>query len=214
MDDEARAVARDAPEAHVTRLAFISDVHGDAHALRDALRQIADLGADQVLCCGDLVDYGRFPEETIALLRDRGVPCIRGNHDRWALRRPGEAAASDLGDDALAFLRALPAERRLDVDGSRLIVTHASPGSDVRGIDRDASADELAAILDVARADVLVVGHTHVPFVRRLVDGRVLLNPGALLRDPGPSCNVPAPGTFAVVDLLTRNFTIHRATRA
>lgn len=100
-------------------------------------------------------------------------------------------AAWDLSADAMAFLRSLPTERRLDVDGVRVLVTHARPGNDMQGIHKDASVDELAAILDAASADFLIVGHTHVPFVRRLGDGRVVMNLGALLRDPAPGCELP-----------------------
>jgi predicted phosphodiesterase len=46
----------------MTRLAFISDVHADVHAVRDALRRIDELGVECIFCCGDLVDYGLFPE--------------------------------------------------------------------------------------------------------------------------------------------------------
>lgn len=195
----------------MTRIAFISDVHGDVHALRDALRSIDEYGAAAVFCCGDLVDYGLFPDETLLLLKARGVLCVRGNHDRWALKPGGEAAALELGADAMAFLRSLPVERRLEVDGMRVLVTHARPGSDMQGIDKDASGDELAGILDAAGADLLVVGHTHHPFVRRLGDGRVVVNPGALLRDPGHGCDLPTPGTFACADMLIRDFKIERA---
>jgi putative phosphoesterase len=197
----------------VTRLAFITDIHADVHALHDALRRIDELGISSIMCCGDLVDYGLFPEETIALLRERGVLCVRGNHDRWAVKPGGDAASWDLTPDAMKFLRSLPTERRLDIDGARVLVTHARPGSDMLGIDRDASADELAAILDTTGADILVVGHTHAPFVRRLGDGRLVMNPGALLRDPGPGCDVATPGTFGEIDVLFRTCTIHETRR-
>lgn len=194
----------------MTRLAFISDVHADVHALRDALRRIDALGITAIYCCGDLVDYGLFPEETLRLLKEHGVLCVRGNHDRWALNPGSDTAAWNLSADSMAFLRSLPTERRLEVEGMRVLVTHARPGNDMQGIHKDAPADELAAILDAARADFLIVGHTHVPFVRRLDDGRVVMNPGALLRDPGPGCEVPAPGTFGEAYVLVRKFTIHR----
>lgn len=79
-----------------TRLAIISDVHADVHALRDALAQIDKLKVDQILCCGDLVDYGLFPEETLTLLRERGVVAIRGNHDRWAIQEGRDTSGWDL----------------------------------------------------------------------------------------------------------------------
>jgi predicted phosphodiesterase len=139
---------------------------------------------------------------------------LHSESDRWALIADGDMAAWDLSADAMAFLRSLPTERRLDVDGTRVLVTHARPADNMDGIGVDAAPDELAATLDAANADILVIGHTHVPFVRRLGDGRVVMNPGALLRDPGPGCDVATPGTFGEIDVLLRACTVHETKRA
>ena len=195
----------------MTRLAVITDVHADVHALRDALAQIDQLSVDQILCCGDLLDYGLFPEGTLTLLRERRVVTIRGNHDRWAVESGGDASGWDLTDASVAYLESLPTSWRKNIDGARVVLAHARPGSDMQGIPADATAQELAEILDEAGADVLIVGHTHVPFVRRLGDGRIVANPGALLRDPAPGCDVATPGTFAVFDGMTRQVTVRRA---
>lgn len=194
----------------MTRLAVLTDINADVHALRDALAQIDQLGVAQILCCGDLVDYGLFPEETLSLLRERRVVTIRGNHDRWALQHDS-MSATDLSESSLEYLDSLPTAWRKLVDGMRVVLAHARPGSDMQGIPADATAQELAEILDDARADVLIVGHTHVPFVRRLDDGRIVANPGALLRDPAPGTDVTTPGTFAILDALTREVTVLRA---
>ena len=50
------------------RIALFSDVHADLHALHDALSRIDALRCDLIVCAGDLVDYGLFPEETLELL--------------------------------------------------------------------------------------------------------------------------------------------------
>jgi predicted phosphodiesterase len=82
----------------MTRLALLSDVHADVHALRDALSQVDRLGVDRVVCCGDVIDYGLFPDETIALLRERRIATVRGNHDRWALARGVDMSGWDLSE--------------------------------------------------------------------------------------------------------------------
>jgi predicted phosphodiesterase len=56
-----------------------------------------------------------------------------------------------------------------------------------------------------------IVGHTHAPFIRRLANGGIVANPGALLRDPAPGTEVQTPGTFAILDVMTRTFAVHRA---
>ncbi len=122
------------------RLAIISDVHADLHALRDALSQAERAGCDAVVCAGDLVDYGVFPEETIALLIERGIPCIRGNHDRWAVGRgradepragvdvaPHDASGWDLSPATLQFLTGLPTRWDAVIEGVRVAVRHGNP---------------------------------------------------------------------------------------
>lgn len=195
----------------LTRLAVITDVHADVHALHDALAQIDQLGVDQILCCGDLVDYGLFPDETIALLRERRVVTIRGNHDRWTLEPGGPTRTWDLSPASVTYLEALPTGWRKLIDGARVVLAHARPGSDMRGIASDMPALELIELLDEAGADILLVGHTHEPFIRRLSEGRFVANPGALLRDPAAGVDVLTPGTFAILDAATREYIVHRA---
>jgi putative phosphoesterase len=208
------------------KLAVISDLHADVRALADALAQIERLGCDEVVCAGDVLDYGRFPERTIALLQERRIPTIRGNHERWALSEGHDAGGWRLTTRAIEFLESLPASWTRRIDDVCVAVWHARPRSDMKGIYPDASAAELASQLDRAEADVLVVGHTHVPFAR-FVDRRLVCNPGALLRDPAETMEggrlfdresgkfVPAPaaggGTFGVLESPTLRFTVHRA---
>ena len=61
-----------------TLLGIITDLHADLGALRAALDRLDALGVDRVVCAGDIVDGGDQPEEVIALLRKREIPCIRG----------------------------------------------------------------------------------------------------------------------------------------
>lgn len=208
------------------KLAIISDLHADVHALRGALAQIERLGCDEIVCAGDVLDYGRFPERTIALLQERRIPTIRGNHERWALSEGHDSGGWRLTTRAIEFLESLPASWTRRVDDVRVAVWHARPRSDMKGSYPDASAAELASQLDRAEADVLVVGHTHVPFAR-FVGRRLVCNPGALLRDPaepmeggmlfdpasGKFAPAPAPGggTFAVLEPAMMRFTVRRA---
>jgi hypothetical protein len=57
------------------------------------LRRSTGSGSTRSWCCCDLVNYGLFPEETLALLRERGIVTIRSNHDRWALGPGGATSA-------------------------------------------------------------------------------------------------------------------------
>ena len=212
----------------MTRLAIFSDVHADAASLKDALARIAEMKCDAAVCAGDLVDYGTSPGETLALLEKSGVPVIRGNHDRWANGPSAAQRAWDVTPASLAWLQALPSAWDATLDGVRVAVRHGTPRSDMRGIyPRYTRPSELADFLDETAADVLVVGHTHMPF-RIAVGERLVVNPGALLREPGPRMAgrpilfdaaarrfVPGPGpaggTFGVLELPSKRFTVHRA---
>ncbi len=196
------------------RLAILSDIHADVHALTDALAQIARLDCRWVVCCGDLVDYGLFPDETIDLLARREIPTIRGNHDRWALQGQSPMGGGwELSPTSRRFLAALPTEWRLEHAGIRIAFHHASPGDDMRGIMADEiTAEEAEAHLAAANADDLIVGHTHRPFELVVGEGKRILNPGALLRSPAEGANnPPATGTFGVLELPSLRFRVMRA---
>jgi predicted phosphodiesterase len=192
--------------AEGVRLAFVTDVHGDLHALEDALRIAADEGCEVVVCGGDVVDTGRYPNETIALLRARSIPTVRGNHDRWAVDRETKARDAgrfrELTDDSLEWLRGLPTEWTQVLRGVVVTVTHARPGSDFKGLEHRTPDVELTRLLDCSGATALLVGHTHEAVERRLSDGRLVANPGALLREPAPEAEpAPATGTMGILDL-------------
>lgn len=200
------------------KLGVLSDVHSDLQALEDAFRQFDRMGCERVVCAGDIVDYGLFPDETIALLQKRGVPCIRGNHDRWATQGSTMASSAGLLSAAsMSFLRSLPVTWKETIDGVRVVMWHASPGSDMDGVYPDVHGPaDLRVFLERAEADVMIVGHSHLRF-RLPAEGRaggVIVNPGALLRNPAEdleASGIPTPGTFGVLDLPSKRFTVHHA---
>jgi putative phosphoesterase len=224
----------------LTRIGVIADVHADVHALQDALARVERLGCELVLCAGDVVGYGLFPEETIALLRERSVVCVRGNHDRWALgdgspkdpfaegsARPRDASGWDLSRDARRFLKELPRSWHGLIEDVRVAMVHGTPRSELEGTFPDQmTGHELQRWLNLADADVLVVGHTHEPFRVVAPGGGVIVNPGILLRRPIEdreqvvmvfdmkkgafvSAVKPTTGTFGVLELPSRRFGVH-----
>jgi predicted phosphodiesterase len=187
------------------RIGLVSDIHGDVHALIDAIRHAEALGCTRFLCAGDLVDYGYFADETIALLRERKIPTVRGNHDRWAVSgSPRFGFDPDISDRSRQWLAGLPAYLRLEVGATRLLVHHGSPRGDMAGIvAADVERWELEEFFENSEmpedppADVLIVGHTHCAMeVRYATAGkdRLVVNPGALLGEG-------ARGTFGVLTI-------------
>ena len=86
------------------RIGIVSDIHSNLPALEAVLQ---DMGAvDRLLCLGDFVGYGPWPNECVDLLRDRGVISIAGNHDLAAI---GALTTEDFNQEA-AFASAWTAD--------------------------------------------------------------------------------------------------------
>src|SRR3954453_10674131 len=96
------------------KLGLISDIHGDPLSLELAWSHLTVMGADRIVCAGDLVGYGPFPDRVVAFLAARGIASVRGNHDRWALER-GRGGIDEFGGgtpspDTLEYLAGLPGD--------------------------------------------------------------------------------------------------------
>lgn len=172
------------------RIALLADVHGNLAALDAVLGDIEASGIAETYCLGDLVGYGPDPAGVIARIRTAGIPTVRGNYDDGVgnrrgqcgcyyateqARRDGDAsyAFTDaaLSDADHAWLAALPDEIRLDVGGLRVLLAHGSPRKINEYLLPDRTDAFLARLADEAGADVVCVGHVHIPY-QRAVTGR------------------------------------------
>src|ERR1700738_4525900 len=63
------------------RILVLSDIHANLTALEAAL-DAAKGRWDRAVCLGDVVGYGPDPNEVATRIREMGVFCIRGNHDK------------------------------------------------------------------------------------------------------------------------------------
>ncbi len=205
------------------RLALLSDVHANLHALDAVLADIAarpDVTARYHL--GDLVGYHAFPNEVVARLGDEGIPGISGNYDSTVALdykhcgcRSENARQEELAHESFAWtlahvtpvtkraLAALPF--RLDLRplgghlaGPTLTLVHATPQSNLVYVTEDRSDDflrKMAAGAALKAGDVIAFGHTHKPW-QRVVDGVLFVNTGAVGR---PKDGDPRAG-YVVVD--------------
>ena len=186
------------------RIAILSDIHGNVIALDAVLADIQRQGTpDLYWVLGDLIALGSDPVAVLERLRAlRHAQFTCGNTDRYVLvgDLPGlplneaaiePAAVSELIMAARTFawtlgtisaaghrswLVTLPLEQRLTLpDSTRLLGVHASPGrDDGPGIHPGLTDDELAGVLAPSDADLVFVGHTHVPLDRTAGGGRVV----------------------------------------
>ncbi len=159
------------------RVAVISDIHANLHALEAVLEAIDGEGPDAVWCLGDLVGYGPRPNECCRLVRERASVCLVGNHDLLALGadvaerdfNPDAAAAGRWTTDALApEARAFLESLHPSAEAEGVALYHASPRDPVWEyvLTWEAARE---AIRDSGKA-VTIVGHSHVPLA--IADGR------------------------------------------
>jgi putative phosphoesterase len=172
------------------RVAALYDIHGNLPAL-DAV--LPEVDADVILVGGDFV-LGPWPAETYERLRslEGDVRFIRGNADREvAEEKPGRAppelmefARGRLPEEALSFLRSLPLTETI----GGVLFCHATPRNDEEIFTRISPDERWAEALAGVTAEVVVCGHTHVQFDRRVGDVR-LVNAGSIgmpyEREPG-----------------------------
>lgn len=179
------------------RLGVLADVHGNAASLRTAI----DLVGPQVdgwLFAGDAFSDHRFSNEVVEELRDCGAVSVLGNHEMAVLGPNGRRVreAPHVRASNVAYVEELPIQVRLRIGTCDLLMVHGSPFEPF-GDYLVPSSPRFERLREV-EADVLVLGHTHVPFVERR--GRTLIvNPGSLGQPGRP--DAPMTASCMVLDL-------------
>lgn len=180
-----------------------SDIHGHWAALQSVWNVLTARGLTEevVLNAGDNVGYGDSPEACIGFLRKQPqILCVQGNYDKnvarfpekedefrkkWGKARPEKFAALQrdskrLSAEDQAWLRTLPHELNLRLAGTSILLTHYAPRSK-EGLGVWTPDARLRQLAHETEAEVVVCGHTHTPFVRR-VGGVLWVNPGTVGR--------------------------------
>lgn len=180
------------------RLAVLGDIHGNLPALDAALADVDAEAPDVIVCLGDLVGYGADPNGVIDRIRGRGIPTIVGNYDDGVgfdrddcgcaykdagERERGQASLmwtrAETTPERKAWLRDLPFDWRTEAGGLRIRAVHGSPRRINEYLFADRDPASLARIAAAADADVLLFGHTHVPWTRE-IGGVTFVNAGSV----------------------------------
>ncbi len=167
------------------RIALVSDIHANLVALDAVLGDIARLGADQVVCLGDVADLGPQPLATLQRLQSIGCPIIQGNHDPFTETFPGlerevEWCRRELGEEGVEFLRQTPPFLSLELAPNvSLLCVHGAPHSYDFQLTAGVPEAELDGWQLGPEVAVVVAGHTHLQMLRR-VRGRTFVNVGSV----------------------------------
>jgi putative phosphoesterase len=179
------------------RVAIVSDIHGNLRAFQAVLADLRQVAPDLVVHGGDLAYGGGHPAEIVDQIRSLGWPGVRGNTDEmlWAPEGLAEFAATapklaplltilqemipptlaSLGEERLQWLEELPL--LYSQEGFSLV--HASPNDLWRAPMPNASDAELLSTYASLRVQIVVYGHIHRPYIRRL-PGMKVANTGSV----------------------------------
>jgi putative phosphoesterase len=166
------------------KVAIISDIHANLEAL-DAFRE----SYDELWVLGDLVNYGANPGEAIEWVREHASVIVRGNHDYLVgfheysqrserFREMAKYTEGALSAEQMRFLQQLPDYKRRQIGNTVFFLCHATP-SNLLFEYRQADSPQWEIEARAIGADVVLVGHTHLPFARSFGTSSVA-NPGSL----------------------------------
>lgn len=183
----------------MNRVAIFGDIHANLPALEAVFADMDAQGWDARYCLGDLVGYATFPNEVVAALREHGIPTLIGNYDQGVGNDSDDCGCAytnpvseALGKRSIAwsnqyttpenkaYLRALPSQIPLSLGELRLMLIHGSPRRINEYLFADRPDSSLERLLDMVEADVMICGHTHIPYHRVLPSGRQVINAGSV----------------------------------
>ena len=215
------------------RYAVLSDIHGNLEALTAVLDRIAGMGADRLLCLGDLVGYNANPNECVDIARSENMVCVMGNHDSAACGLTEPVNFNPWAKQAVlwtqlhltgrnrTFLRGLKRETALD----GLFLCHgAIHDTDRYLLSRNDVRETIGLMAELPGSPrICLHGHTHLQMAfsgfgpellrefgdeLRLLSGRrYLINPGAV----GQPRDGDARAAFLIYDSGEERVTFHRA---
>ena len=178
----------------VSRIGVLGDVHTHADRVERALETFREVGVEQVVCCGDIVDGPGDLDRCVALLREANALVVAGNHERWALTgtmRELPNATLELVGETHEFIAALPVTDRLETSRGGALVCHGVGEDDLFFLKEDTRGYALQPVMPILQrlmldptVQYMVAAHTHHRMVR-VFQGLVVVNAGTL-HDDGP----------------------------
>ncbi|MFB6166711.1 MAG: metallophosphoesterase [Candidatus Nanohaloarchaea archaeon] len=191
----------------------LSDIHSNLPALEAVMEDVEE---DEFLFLGDLIGYYTWPNEVVEEARRNGFTGVRGNHDEALVTDStfgfrGEAVQAirwtreRIEDENLEYLEDLPYTRKESYEGRTVFMAHGSPQNPVDEYVHPSQATERFLDRQGVETDVLLLGHTHIPFSKE-VSGTLVLNPGSV----GQPRDGDSRASYATLDLEERTAEIHR----
>ena len=179
------------------KIGIIADIHSNLPALEATLALFATEGCDEIICCGDIIGIGPYPEETVQKIMSlENAAAVYGNHEGYLMCGMDSSVSSVMGNEEVQFhkwehsrlsdvsrrfIESLPPALAIVRDGVRISAMHyrMEPDGRYSPILWRAGVDDWDYLFCGIGADVLIHGHDHRPALRHK-DGRLYINPGSL----------------------------------
>lgn len=195
-----------AEELSNQKVMIVSDIHGSYDSLVKAVNDAICRGAGRILCLGDISGKGDT-DRCLQLLQQNNAVCIHGNYDlatgeiywsseffksKYDLKESMKNISLGSINEILSF----PSRQRIKAAGKRILMVHDSPAGGKERLGPKTPAGRLAYLADAAQADIVLMGHSHLPFIRRVNDV-LFINPGSI----GNIKDADARPSYAMLDL-------------
>lgn len=201
------------------RIALFSDIHANLPAFEAFLADLNSRKPDAVYCLGDMIGYNIWPNEVIAEIRRRGIATLAGNHDQKTKGYAYELVSAE----NRAHLNTLPAhiklEYQLNNNHLNIVLAHGSTRSINEYVLEDTDEAYVLDMMNEAKADVLCVGHSHLPY-HRIIGDKHIINIGSVgkPKDGDPrGCyvllNITEDGQIAP-DFIRVDYDVEKAAKA
>lgn len=190
------------------KIAVISDIHGNMQALDAVLQDIKNEGCQKIFCLGDLAMAGPEPIQAIELIKklyDAGeLELIQGNTDEMianfspelnekvtsAYPIMGKALENDvkiIPANLKKFLKKLPKQKELTIEGVKILLVHGSPRRNDENISPDLPIEKVEEMLVGIDANIIFCGHTHIPCGYQTSTKQTVVNDGSVGRPFTPN---------------------------
>ena len=196
------------------KITLIADIHGNLPALQAVLRHArAQQAVQTILNLGDSVGYGPFPDEVVQTVQGTAFINIIGNYDKYVIdkkrrkegwqkvKTPNKRAMfawtyQTLSKKSRRYLKSLPEQREIEINGVSLLLTHGSPASLSEHLKPDTPEERFHELANEVTAKIVLCGHSHQAFIREVDDVR-FINPGSVgrLDDGDPRAS------YAILDI-------------
>lgn len=183
------------------KLGIITDIHSNKVALEAVLQEFEKRNVNKIICCGDIIGIGPFPEETVQILiknKDKLI-AVKGNHEQYLLEGLPEKVHDDkrsmepeeignhkwnhskLSEISKEFINGILEYKKIEIENKKIYIEHYpknEKGEYKKNI-RNATIEENEDMFSEIDADIVVYGHTHATSINNK-DGKWYINVGTL----------------------------------